>query len=107
MRYLHTCSLNRITSKIIGLDTKEGSGIEPYVSMLIDCIVFGKEETFKHAYEFINLLIRDASVASLQVYILKLVGAIIRILNYKGNNEIKLLALKLVQISVEKGLQLQ
>ena len=33
--------------------------------MLIDCIVFGKEETFKQAYEFMNILIRDATVASL------------------------------------------
>lgn len=89
------------------MDTKEGSGIEPYVSMLIDCIVFGKDETFRHAYEFIKLMLRDASVASLQIYILKIVGAIIRILNYKGNNEIKLLALSLVELSIEKGLQLQ
>ncbi|CAD8121429.1 unnamed protein product [Paramecium sonneborni] len=108
MRNIHTCFMNRINNNVIpGLSLQDGAGIEPYVSMLIDSFVFGKEETFKYAYDFMKILIRSADYQQLQIYILKLVGALIRILNYKGNNELKVLALQLIHQSQEKGLELQ
>ncbi|CAD8203588.1 unnamed protein product [Paramecium pentaurelia] len=107
MRNIHTCFMNRINIDLIpGLNTQDGAGIEPYVSMLLDSFVFGKEETFKHAYDFMKVLIRFSEQQQLQIYILKLIGSLIRILNYKGNNELKVLALQLVYESQEKGLEL-
>ncbi|CAD8213344.1 unnamed protein product [Paramecium octaurelia] len=107
MRNLHTCFTNRInTLEIPSLNTQDGAGVEPYVSMLIDCFVFGKEEMFKYAFDFMKILIRSTEEQQLQIYILKLVGSLIRILNYKGNTELKVLALQLVHLSQKKGLDI-
>lgn len=33
--------------------------------MLIDCIVYGKEETFKYAYDVMKILLKEATTESL------------------------------------------
>jgi hypothetical protein len=83
---LHTCFFNKITSATLvipGLDEADGEGVKPYIEMLIDNIVHGNEETFGQAVYLINILIKYTSPENLQLYILKIVGALIRVLNYQ------------------------
>lgn len=67
-----------------GLNCGEyGSGVSPYVDMIISCLVFNSEVEFDKALELIEYLVKHSTVEHLNIHIMKIVGPLIRVINYK------------------------
>lgn len=83
MSYIHTAFFNRYpqSTDIPGLVS-----FDPYVEMLIDTFVYGEDEVYQQAVQFINLVLQYATPQPAQI--LKIVGALIRLLNYKNTTKV-------------------
>lgn len=65
----------------IGKET--GAGISPYIDMIISCLVFNSDTEFDLALNMIEYIIVHTELEHLNVHIMKIVGPLIRVINYK------------------------
>jgi hypothetical protein len=65
------------------------NGIVPYLQILESSLVEGKEEVFENGLELLNLIINNIDEIYLEPYINRIMGILVRILNYRIDPYIK------------------
>lgn len=92
---------------IPGLNIGEkGSGIAPYIDMIISCLVFNCEQEFDKCLELIENILLYTDVENLNIHIMKIVGPLIRVSNYKYEQERKEVIVHLLHIITEKKMDI-
>eukprot|EP01015_Nassula_variabilis_P027211 TRINITY_DN553_c0_g1_i9.p1 TRINITY_DN553_c0_g1~~TRINITY_DN553_c0_g1_i9.p1 ORF type:complete len:365 (+),score=79.95 TRINITY_DN553_c0_g1_i9:65-1159(+) len=97
--------LTRKQNKVLLFNQEEG--IEPFFNVAIQSLVFGNKEQCKNAVRLYNVMIKYTDTEYLQSYSLKLIGPVIRVLNYKYELDIKSRILQLLVKFIEKQITLK
>lgn len=74
----------------IGFNQVEGLGVLPYVDLLISNLIEKDEDGFKNALNLIKILLKYTKPEHLAPHIKKITGALIRVCNYKLQDESKI-----------------
>jgi hypothetical protein len=62
---------------------EDGDGIAPYIDMLISCLVYNSDKEFDGSLELIRYILKHTALKNLNRHIMKIVGPLIRVINYK------------------------
>lgn len=68
--------------------------LDPYINILVNSIAYGQVETIEVAIDFYNIILKFTQKQHMNQYIDRLVGPIIRGINYKLENFLKIKLLK-------------
>ncbi|KAL4445680.1 hypothetical protein ABPG74_006231 [Tetrahymena malaccensis] len=89
------------------LGDEPGDGIRSYVELATTCLVYTPEEAFQDSIDLFKILIKYTKLENLQPFHFKLTGPLIRVANYKLEQDQKEKILQLFIQLFEKGIDLK
>lgn len=82
------------TKTIVGLNSKDG--LEPYIDILVQSMAYGSHETIEYAIDFYNILAKHTTAEYLQPVLFRLMGPLVRAMNFKTEVYLKIKLMKLL-----------